>query len=194
MPASTKKPRGHPSWVTGTKLEFLDQYSVDWQTAIDKGTHAAGLFYTKITKCFIKKYGWDFNRWSSSDEVPDPDESTINDEDSQEGLSDDEVTKQNEYFHDLREVRFSYLVWHNGTMLNNHCQAILAWYHNHNSKVVKDDNAELDNMLLDIARALQETSYLWHGLNVIRLDSTMFSDPWSGLETAYSVRWIVHFY
>jgi hypothetical protein len=44
MSSSTKKPHGQPSWVTGMKLQFLDQYSNDWQKAVDTGLGAAGNF------------------------------------------------------------------------------------------------------------------------------------------------------
>jgi hypothetical protein len=33
----------------------------------------------------------------------------------------------------------------------NDFQAILSWYHNHNSKVLKADNGELEQVLLNIA-------------------------------------------
>ena len=105
MASSTKKPRGRPSWVTGTKLDFLDHYSEDWQKSVDKGSGPAGLFYTKVTKRFIKKYGWYFDRWLGNDDVPDPEESTIDDEDSQDGVSPEEVAKRNVYYVDLRAVR-----------------------------------------------------------------------------------------
>jgi hypothetical protein len=149
MSSSTKKPCGQPSWVTGTKLQFLDQYSNDWQKAVDTGLGAAGTFYTKVTKRFIKKYSWNFDRWKSPDDVPDPDEGTIDDDEADDGLSEDELTRRSTYYHELREVRAISLVWtaHQLTYM----QAILVWYHNHNNKISKNNNNELETMLMDIS-------------------------------------------
>jgi hypothetical protein len=103
MPREIRGPRGRPSWVVGTKLEFLLQYSADWRKATDIGLVAAGNFYTKVTKRFIKKYGWNFDRWTDID-CPNPDPETIDDDDSQEGLTDEEVNQRHEYFRELRVV------------------------------------------------------------------------------------------
>jgi hypothetical protein len=111
MPASGKNPRGRRTWVTGTKLIFLDQYSPDWQQAVDAGVVQAGAFYTKVAKHFIKKYGWHFNRWTDSDDVQELDEATLDDEEPQDGLTDEEVTERNKYFHELRAVRDLYHLW-----------------------------------------------------------------------------------
>lgn len=97
--------RGRPTWVSGTKLTFLEQYSSDWQNATDMGVDAAGQFYTRITKRFIKKYGWGFDRWA--DKVcPDPEPNTIDDDDSQDGLTVDEIMKRQEYFREMRGVSY----------------------------------------------------------------------------------------
>lgn len=113
MPASErkKKPCGHCTWVTGTKLIFLDQYSTDWQQAVDTGLMQAGAFYTKVTKCFIKKYGWHFNRWTDLDDVLEPDEDTLNDKEPQDSLTVEEVTNRNKYFHELHAVRHLCHLW-----------------------------------------------------------------------------------
>jgi hypothetical protein len=68
-----KGPCGHPSWVVGTKLTFLSQYSADWLKATNISLVATGKFYTKVTKCFIKKYGWYFDCWTDKEYLdPDP--------------------------------------------------------------------------------------------------------------------------
>lgn len=95
--------RGRPSWVTGTKLTFLDRYADEWQKATDEGLVEAGKFYTRITKHFIKKYGWHFDRWSDK-QCPDPDPATIDNDEPQDGLTSDEVAARNEYFRKLRRV------------------------------------------------------------------------------------------
>lgn len=95
--------RGRPSWVVGTKLDFLVQYSGDWQTATDGGLVSAGRFYTKVTKRFIKKYGWFFDRWADKN-CPDPDPVTIDEDSTEDDLTDEEVTKRQEYFRAMRGV------------------------------------------------------------------------------------------
>lgn len=97
------RPRGRPTWVSGTKLVFLEQYGGDWQKATDTSLVVAGKFYTKVTKRFIKKYGWHFDRWADKN-CPDPDPATIDEDDSQEHLTADEVLKRNKYFRELRGV------------------------------------------------------------------------------------------
>ena len=100
---SDKGPHGHPSWVVGTKFVFLNQYSEDWQRATDQGVIVASRFYTKITKRFIKKYGWHFNRWEDK-ECMDLDEKTIDDEEAYEGTDNEETTRRSLYYKELREV------------------------------------------------------------------------------------------
>lgn len=96
-------PRGRPSWVVGTKLAFLDQYSADWQRATDEGVVVAGRFYTRITKCFIKKYGWHFNRWEDK-ECDDLHEDTIDDDEIEEDVDNDERERRSAYYNQMREV------------------------------------------------------------------------------------------
>ena len=105
---SAKKPRGHPSWVTGTKLTFLDRYSDDWQKAIDMGLTQAGIFYDRVTKRFINRFGWHFDRWSDPEDDSDIDEATLNNEDPQDGLSTEELEKRNKYFRELQDVRYAF--------------------------------------------------------------------------------------
>jgi hypothetical protein len=100
---SDRGPRGRPSWVVGTKFVFLNQYSEDWQRATDQGVVVAGRFYTKITKRFIKKYGWHFNRWEDKD-CMDLDEETIDDEEAYEGTDNEEIEQRALYYKELREV------------------------------------------------------------------------------------------
>ena len=50
MARGDARPRGRPTWVSGTKLAFLSQFSSDWQCATDTSLVAAGKFYTKVTK------------------------------------------------------------------------------------------------------------------------------------------------
>jgi hypothetical protein len=100
---SDKGPRGRPSWVVGTKFVFLSQYSEDWRMATDHGVVVAGRFYTKITKRFIKKYGWHFNRWEDK-ECADLDEETIDDEESDPDIDNEELAQRSLYYKELREV------------------------------------------------------------------------------------------
>lgn len=109
-PQDNNRTCGRPSWVFGTKLTFLSQYSDDWRQATDKGLVAAGNFYTKVTKRFIKKYGWDFDHWTDKVCV-DLDPDTMDDDETQEGLSEQEVNKRHEYFRALRGVSINHLVW-----------------------------------------------------------------------------------
>lgn len=110
MSTTAKRTRGRPSWVTGTKLAFLGQYAEQWQKATDTNLVAAGHFYTKVTQRFIKKYRWNFNRWTDKD-CPDPDLETIDEDNTQAGLTKEEVAKRNEYYQDLRAVSSNSLVW-----------------------------------------------------------------------------------
>jgi hypothetical protein len=110
MSTTAKRTRGRPSWVTGTKLVFLEQYAEQWQKATDTNLVAAGHFYTKVTRRFIKKYGWHFNRWTDKD-CPDPDPATIDEDDTQDRLTKEEAVKRNEYYQDLRAVSCNSLVW-----------------------------------------------------------------------------------
>jgi len=104
MAGSNNHSRGHPSWVSGSKLAFLSQYSADWQKATDTSLVAASQFYMTITKHFIKKYGWGFDRWTDKDCL-DPNPDTINDDDDdQETLTEQESTKRNEYFRATRGI------------------------------------------------------------------------------------------
>lgn len=97
-------------WVTGSKYTFLNQFAADWQEATDQGLVAAGRFYTKVTKRFIKKYGWGFDRWT--DKIcPDPDPDTLDQDDSQEGLSEDDIIERQKYYRDMRGVSADHLVW-----------------------------------------------------------------------------------
>jgi hypothetical protein len=105
---SDKGPRGRPSWVVGTKFVFLNQYSEDWLRATDQGVVVAGRFYTKITKRFVKKYGWHFNRWEDK-ECEDLDEDTMDDEDLHEGVDNEEIVLRSAYYKELREVGTFYL-------------------------------------------------------------------------------------
>ena len=106
MLADKRPLRGRPTWVSGTKLVFLGQYADDWQKATDTGLAAAGVFYTKVAKRFIKKYGWHFDRWT--DKVcPDPDPATIDEDDSQDGLSNEEIAKRHEYYREIRSVSYN---------------------------------------------------------------------------------------
>lgn len=114
MPRGQKKkrpgkgPRGRPSWVVGTKFIFLDQYADDWLKATDQGVVVAGRFYTKITKHFIKKYGWHFNRWEDK-ECDDLDEETMDDEDLHEDVDNEECVLRSVYYNQLREVHTFHL-------------------------------------------------------------------------------------
>jgi hypothetical protein len=101
-----KGPHGRPSWVTGTKFTFLNQYSEDWQKATDEGVIVAGRFYTKITKCFIKKYGWHFDRWEDK-ECNDVDEESLDDEDLEDGVDNEELKLRTAYYRQMREVNIS---------------------------------------------------------------------------------------
>lgn len=106
MARGDARPRGRPTWVSGTKLAFLSQFSSDWQCTTDTSLVAAGKFYTKVTKRFIKKYGWGFDRWT--DKIcPDPDPVTIDDDDSQVGLTEGEIETRQKYFQDMRGVSWS---------------------------------------------------------------------------------------
>lgn len=61
---------------------------------------AAGIFYTKIAKRFIEKYGWYFDRWKDND-CPDQDPARIDEDDSQNGLSNEEIAKIHEYYREI---------------------------------------------------------------------------------------------
>lgn len=89
---------------------FLSHYADDWQKATDGGLIKAGKFYTWITKHFIKKYGWHFDRWSDQ-MCPDPDPATINEDKPQDGLTNDEIIARNEYFQKMRGVSKLFFVW-----------------------------------------------------------------------------------
>ena len=54
---------GRPSWVLGPSSLFE---SVLWWLASGyrQGSRHGDNFYTKVTKRFIKKYGWDFDHWT----------------------------------------------------------------------------------------------------------------------------------
>lgn len=103
---SNRGPRGRPSWVVGTKLVFLDQYSADWQLATDQGLVVAGKFYTKVTKRFIKKYGWHFDRWQDK-QCADLDQETIDDDEVEEDVENVERERRSAYYNQLREVSAS---------------------------------------------------------------------------------------
>lgn len=106
MSPAAKKIRGRPSWATGSKLTFLKQYAEDWQKAIDAGLPVAGQFYTKVTKRFIRQYGFFFNRWEERNDLEILDSEALDEEFTQNGLSEDEVAKRHAYYVDLREVSF----------------------------------------------------------------------------------------
>ena len=85
------------------KFVFLDQFALEWQEATDAGLGPAGRFYTKVAKLFIQKYGWHFNKWTDKD-CPDPNPNLLGDNEDQQGLSNDEAVKRNEYYQDIRNV------------------------------------------------------------------------------------------
>lgn len=95
-----KDPRGRKSWVTGPAYDFLAPTAEQWQQARDLGLGAAGIFYTQVTKRFIKKFGWDFDR----KELTNSPEDALDDEDSQEGVGDEEIEERNTDYKKLRRV------------------------------------------------------------------------------------------
>lgn len=96
-------PRGRPSWVSGSKLVFLLQFSAEYHAARDAGLVAAGLFYTGVTKKFISKYGWGFDRWTDK-ECPDPDQDAWLDVNDYANLEPGEAAQRRDYYRGLREV------------------------------------------------------------------------------------------
>lgn len=101
---SDSRPRGRPSWVTGSKLKFLTQFSDEWQRAKDQGPNAVGVFYTNVTKRFVSQYGWHFNRWEDKICKPaDDDDAWVNITDHGD-LDQEEITCRRQYFQDLRAV------------------------------------------------------------------------------------------
>lgn len=113
MVAGPPKIRGRPSWVTGSKLAFLNRYAEEWQKAVDTSPLIAGQFYTRVTKRFIKQYGFFFDRWLGSENIELLDNEALDEEESQEGLSQEDVIKRHAYYIDLREVslRTNCLLW-----------------------------------------------------------------------------------
>lgn len=55
----TKKKRGTVSWVHGTKLKFFEKRKDVWLKLAEKGDPVAtGEFYTKMTRLYTIKYGY----------------------------------------------------------------------------------------------------------------------------------------
>jgi hypothetical protein len=101
---NTGAKRGKKSWVTGTKLAFLERRKQEWRFAVQ--ADRAGAFYTKVAKLFILKYGWAFDlRLDLENDTEDPDDETAEEiEEEDNTLSDEENEECYEYYTDLRTV------------------------------------------------------------------------------------------
>lgn len=102
------KPPGRTSWVTGTKLTFLDSRRETWQRAVDAGPAKAGQFYSNITKLFIKKYGYDLPLHEDLEvDVEDPPDECVDDEDpEQEDMDEEEAERRSEIYNTIRTVSY----------------------------------------------------------------------------------------
>lgn len=153
-PKHSRGPRGRPSWVVGTKFIFLNQYSADWQQATDQGVVATGHFYTKVTKHFIKKYGWHFDRWQDW-ECADLDEATMDDDEVGEDVDNAECEWQSAYYNQLRDVSGFHL-WTRVriTLTSALPQVIMAWYHTFNKKVSSGNVDEIEKVFHEMTETL----------------------------------------
>lgn len=69
----------------------------DWQVAMAIGPDTAGTVHWKVTKLFIKKYGWHFNHEDDvPDGIPDPPDSSLLD--PEPSINKDESKAHHEYY------------------------------------------------------------------------------------------------
>ncbi|KII83052.1 hypothetical protein PLICRDRAFT_180780 [Plicaturopsis crispa FD-325 SS-3] len=94
------KPPGRTSWVKGTKLTFLDSRRETWQRAVDAGPVKAGVFYSNVTKLFLKKYGYNLPLDEDLEvDVEDPPDECIDDEDpEQEDMDEEEAERRSDIY------------------------------------------------------------------------------------------------
>lgn len=100
-PLEDTKP-GKQSWVFGTKLVFFEARHDEWQAAVHNSK--PGAFYTKVTKLYLKKYGDLPEDEDLEEDVEDPDEDSLDDEEEFFGLSEAEKVAKQEAFKKLRDV------------------------------------------------------------------------------------------
>lgn len=100
--AEDTKP-GKQGWIFGTKLVFFEARHDEWQIAVHNSK--PGPFYTKITKLYKAKYGDLPEDEDLAEDVEDPDEDSLDDEEEFLGMSEAEKLEKQEAFKKLREVR-----------------------------------------------------------------------------------------
>lgn len=94
---------GPKSWVSGTKARFLRDQNAAWYASTTRGPEAAGVFYSQVTKLFIKKYGWDFGHEKDlPEDTPDPTLESL--QEPEEAVGDEEAAKRAEHFKSMRSV------------------------------------------------------------------------------------------
>jgi hypothetical protein len=96
--------RGPPSWVWGTKLRFFELRKDDYETASEK---VAGSFYTKMSKLYIVKYGYELGDDKDfAVDVADPPDWVAN-KVVNEKLTPEEEKFRQEFYTKLRDVSIS---------------------------------------------------------------------------------------
>ncbi|KAF7965359.1 hypothetical protein HWV62_44273 [Athelia sp. TMB] len=96
--------RGKKSWVSGTKLRFLQSHNDAWVSATKEGPNTAAVFYSNVSKLWIKKYGWHFDYKTDLDEdMPDPSLDALHDPEPEEAVDDDEAARRREYNEKMRK-------------------------------------------------------------------------------------------
>ncbi|KAJ7480365.1 hypothetical protein B0H11DRAFT_2421170 [Mycena galericulata] len=111
--------QGKVSWVTGTKLAFLERYKEPWISAGDTPAR----FYSDITKRFILKYGWDERYSQRGDDLEDDTDDPKDEEVAAFVSPEDEVEERAEYYYRLRTK-------------------IAQWYRYHYKKILAEDSLE----------------------------------------------------
>ncbi|KAF7968788.1 hypothetical protein HWV62_29302 [Athelia sp. TMB] len=93
---------GKKSWVSGTKLRFLQSHNAAWESASREGPDAATVFYSNMAKLWIKKYGWHFNHEDDLEvDTPDPLLDTLGE--PEEPVDDEEAARRREYNDTMRK-------------------------------------------------------------------------------------------
>ncbi|KAF7969798.1 hypothetical protein HWV62_25977 [Athelia sp. TMB] len=106
---------GKKSWISGTKARFLQSHNEAWVSATNRGSDAARSFYSDVTKLWIKKYGWHFDRNGDLEEdTPDPTQESLLE--PEEAVDDEEAERRKEYYSKMRECIRSYYYRANKTV------------------------------------------------------------------------------
>ncbi|TFY73766.1 hypothetical protein EWM64_g10247 [Hericium alpestre] len=102
-PKGMKRPPGRPAWAQGPRLHFLSVRRSEYRK-VAKDRDKANVFYTRVARLMIRKYGYDT---VLNDVLPeglvDPPDSDLDNPSDHEGESTDERGRKEEIYKEVRD-------------------------------------------------------------------------------------------